>query len=484
MAKLWLMTAGLGAALLLGAAGAKVPVAQEIERQVPHDRQDVLLSYAPVVERVAPAVVNIYTRKQVAARESAMAQMFREFFGQDIPQRRRQRVLSSLGSGVIVRPDGVIVTNNHVVADADEITVALSDRREFDAEVVVADERTDLAVLRIDTDGEKLPTLAFADSETAMVGDIVLAIGNPFGLNQTVTSGIVSATARTRVGITDLNFFIQTDAAINPGNSGGALVDLQGRLLGVNSAIYSRSGQSAGIGFAVPANMVETVVRAALNEGEVVRPWIGVATQPVTRNLAASLGLDRPGGVLIDRLYPKGPAERAGLRPGDVILAVNGREVLDESALTFRVATTRPGSAAAVTILRDGRTRDIAVDVALPPERPKRDLTALDGRHPFQGVEVGNLSPRFNDELGLDPFAEGVVVVAVERRSPAGRLRWLRKGDIIRGVDGTKVDDVAELERLLDDTGSPFNYRIERDGQVADCVIADRGRRFGCQRVR
>ena len=367
-----------------------------VTRAVPESRQEVLLSYAPLVKDVAPAVVNIYTRKEVSARESSMARMFREFFGEDLPQRRRQRVLSSLGSGVIVRSNGVIVTNNHVIEEADQITVALSDRREFDAEVVVADERTDLAILRIDTEGETLPTLAFADSEAAEVGDIVLAIGNPFGLNQTVTSGIISATARTRVGITDLNFFIQTDAAINPGNSGGALVDLRGKLVGINSAIFSRSGQWAGIGFAVPANMVDTVVRAALNEGQIVRPWLGVKTQPVTRDLASSLGLDRPGGVLIDQLYPDGPADEAGLKPGDVILAVNGREVLDRSALKFRVATAKQEAGATVTVMRDGQTRDISVDLDVPPEQPERNVTQLDGRHPFQGVTVGNLSPRFN----------------------------------------------------------------------------------------
>ncbi|MGF1604976.1 MAG: Do family serine endopeptidase [Rhodothalassiaceae bacterium] len=457
---------------------------EAVTRAVPRSREQLLLSYAPLVKAAAPAVVNIYTRRLVPARESMMALMFREFFGDDLPQQQRQRVLSSLGSGVLVRADGVVVTNNHVINGADSITIALQDRREFDAEVVVADPRTDLAVLRIDTGGEVLPYLDFADSDQVEVGDIVLAMGNPFGLNHTVTSGIVSATARTRVGISDLSFFIQTDAAINPGNSGGALIDLEGRLMGINTAIFSRSGSSSGLGFAIPAVMVRSVVSAALNEGQIVRPWLGISGQSVNRDLAVGLGLDRPGGVLIDQVYPGGPADQAGIQTGDVILAVDGREVVDEAALGYRVATAETDLPVTLSLLRDDATQSIDVTLALPPEDPPRDITELEGRHPFQSVTVANLSPRFNEELGLDPLKTGVAVLRVERRSPAGRLNWVRPGDVLLAVNEQYVTTVDELEAALEQSALPFSYRMERSNQLLDCLIASGGRRFGCQPAR
>ncbi|PCI44922.1 MAG: serine protease, partial [Alphaproteobacteria bacterium] len=300
------------------------------DKKVPSSKIEVQLSYAPVVKRAAPAVVNIYTKRVVRTRSYspfANDPFFQRFFGDRLGGRPRERIQRSLGSGVIVGEDGVIVTNHHVVEGADEITVALSDRREYDAEIILDDEKADLAILRINTGGEKLPTLKFSDSDTVEVGDLVLAIGNPFGVGQTVTSGIVSALARTQVSGQDYQFFIQTDAAVNPGNSGGALIGMNGELIGINTAIFSRSGGSNGIGFAIPANMVRHVVSSALMGGELVRPWFGGGGQAVTSDIAESLGFDRPGGILVDDIYAGGPADKAGLEQGDVILSIDGKLV-------------------------------------------------------------------------------------------------------------------------------------------------------------
>src|SRR5688572_25736402 len=279
------------------------------------------------------------------------------------------RVENSLGSGVIVRADGVIVTNNHVIQGAQSLKVVLADRREFDAALVLADPRVDLAVLRINPGNERLPTLPFANTHDAQVGDLVLAIGNPFGLQQTVTSGIISALARTEVGVSDYAFFIQTDAAINRGNSGGALVDMNGALVGINSAIFSDSGGgSNGVGFAIPSEMVRRVVESAVSGGTtVVRPWLGARMQTVNAELARSLNLPRPEGVLVSELYPRSAGERAGLRNGDIILAVAGTEVRDEAAVRYQFATQRPGSRVPLTVLRNGRRMTLTANAEAPP---------------------------------------------------------------------------------------------------------------------
>jgi serine protease Do len=284
------------AAGILIACATSVSVVAEESKQVPRDAAEIQLSFAPVVKKAAPAVVNIYARQVQKAVGSSLFNdpFFRQFFGDQFGQ-PRERVRNALGSGVIVRADGLIVTNHHVVADANEIRVVLADRREFPAKLVISDEKTDLAILRIDSGGASLPVLAFRDSDELEVGDLVLAIGDPFGVGQTVTSGIISALARTQIGISDLGFFIQTDAAINPGNSGGALIGMDGRLVGINTAIFSQSGGSIGIGFAIPSNMVRVIVAAAESGGRIVRPWIGVTGQPVTPDLARGLGLERRG---------------------------------------------------------------------------------------------------------------------------------------------------------------------------------------------
>lgn len=452
-------------------------------RTVPESRSQVQLSYAPLVQDAAPAVVNIYTKKVVRSRRASMFDnpIWRRFFegrGRSMPQ---ERVQGSLGSGVIVRSSGVVITNNHVIEGADEITVVLSDRREYDAELVLADPGTDLAVLQINPEGEALPALTLADSDDILVGDIVLAIGNPFGIGQTVTSGIVSATARTRVGISDYGFFIQTDAAVNPGNSGGALVGLDGELLGINTAIYSRSGGSNGIGFAIPANMVNSVIRAALSEGELVRPWLGLKGQSVTADVARSLGLDRAGGVIIDALYPGGPAALGGLNIGDVILAVDGREVVDEGGLNFRIATKADGEAVPFAVLQNGYLKNITLKLDLPPMDPAPNETTLDGRHPFEGVTVANMNPRFNEELKLDPFDTGVVVLKINRRSPSARYGFLKPGDRVEQLNGVEVSTVDDLLEALDNGDEEYLYQVRRrSGQLQRCVIVP-NRTYRCQ---
>jgi len=433
------------------------------ERRVPESRAEVTLSYAPLVERAAPAVVNIYTERVVQRSVSPFADdpIFREFFGRGPT---RPRVEGSLGSGVIVGADGVIVTNAHVVKDAESLRVVLSDRREFDAELVLADERTDLAVLRIDAEGEALTTLDYADTRDLAVGDLVLAIGNPFGVGQTVTSGIVSATARTDVGVSDYAFFLQTDAAINPGNSGGALIDMQGRLVGVNTAIFSRSGGSNGIGFSIPAEMVRRVVDAAVNEGRIVRPWLGLKGEAVTADMADSLGLDRPVGVLVTEVYPDGPAARAGLRSGDVVTAIDGREVFDEKGLKFIAATFGTGDRAELTYRRAGSERRARVTLAPPPGATEADLVLLRGDHPFIGAEVAELSPALAEELGGDPFAKGLLVTRIMRGGYA--RRFLRPGDIIVGVNGEPVETLGDFEDALElSERRGWSAAIERNGR-------------------
>jgi serine protease Do len=453
-------------------AVAAVSPADGAEARVPQARQEITLSFAPLVKKVAPAVVNIYTKKVVQERASPFFNdpFFRQFFGNQFFGVPRQRIQNSLGSGVILSADGIIVTNNHVIDDADQITVVLSDRREFEARVLLADKRADLAVLRIETRGEKLPFLRLMDSDDLQVGDLVLAIGDPFGVGQTVTSGIVSAVARAAEGISDYSYFIQTDAAINPGNSGGALVAMDGRLAGINSAIYSRSGGSLGIGFAIPANMVARVLDAALHGGKVVRPWLGVDTQPVTNDVAASLGLKRPEGVIVRRLDPAGPAAKAGLRVGDIVIAVDGREVDDPGALRFRIASLPVGRQARLTVLRDGAQRQIAMPLEKPPEVPPRNQTRISGQNPFAGATVVNLSPAVDEEMSLDTMTRGVIVTGVETNSPAGQL-GLNAGDIIVKVDGTSIDTVATLKQTLRHQSGRWAVVIRRKGKLLSVVV-------------
>ncbi len=467
----WFRRVAFPAALLVAVAGASVGAQ---EARPPASQAEMRLSFAPLVEKAAPAVVNIYTRKIQRTRSSSPLfddPFFRRFFGEGFSLGApRERVQNSLGSGVIVRGDGLVVTNHHVIKGADEITLVLSDRREFDAELVGSDERTDLAVLRFDPGGETMPFLRLGDSDTLKVGDLVLAIGNPFGVGQTVTSGIVSALARTQVGIADLSFFIQTDAAINPGNSGGALVGMDGALVGVNSAIYSKSGGSLGIGFAIPANMVRSVIAGVTDGGRLVRPWFGAQGQGVTAEIASSLGLDRPRGVLINKVFAGGPADRAGLRVGDVVLAVNGKAVADDAALRFRIATLSVGGTAKLRAWRRGREQGLIIDLVAAPEVPPSEVTELSGAHPFSGATVANMSPALANELTMNDFDAGVIILQVRRGSAASRLRF-RAGDMVAAVNGTDVETVRHLKAVMAKPAKRWRITIRRQGKNLSRII-------------
>ena len=358
---------------------------------------------------------------------------------------------------MIVRADGVIVTNNHVVEGGQEITVALSDRREFPARVLLADPRSDLAILKIDVPaGERLEVLAIDDTGDAQVGDLVLAIGDPFGVGQTVTNGIISALDRnTDPTGTGGSAYIQTDAAINPGNSGGALVDMDGDLIGVNSFILSRSGSSSGVGFAIPASVVRRAVETAVGGGRsVVRPWLGARTQSVTPEIARSLGLARPLGALVADLWPGGPAARAGLRQGDVVIQADGKPVVDAGGLNFAVRNHRPGETLALVVQRaDGRQQSLSLRAEPPPATPARDERTLTGRNPFDGATVVNLSPAVADELGLDAFGGKGVLVSKLSRGGAMNV-GLRAGDIVRQVNGRKIESVRDLTEAVSVPGA------------------------------
>jgi serine protease Do len=444
------------------------------DKAVPAGREQLQLSYAPLVRKVAPAVVNIYSRKVVrsAPLPSLLEDpVLRRFFG-DVgpPGRPSRRVQNSLGSGVVVDASGLVVTSHHVVAGADEITVVLADRREFEARIIGSDERTDLAVLRVETGDERLPVLELRDSDAVEVGDLVLAIGNPFGVGQTVTSGIVSAVARTGVGVTDLNVFIQTDAAINPGNSGGALVDMSGGLIGINAAIFSKTGGSLGIGFAIPSNMVRTVVAGLAGGGRVVRPWLGAWGQELTADTAEALGLKRPAGLLVRQVYPGGPADRAGVRIGDVVLAIAGHDIENPEALRYRLATLAVGSEVPLRLWRRDRELSLQVTLIAPPDAPARDPVELSGRHPLSGARIADVSPALAEELGDRQYRPGVVIVEVKKGTTASRLGF-RGGDRIVGINARTIESVDDLKARLARAEARWQITVERGGRTLQWVF-------------
>lgn len=443
------------------AAPAPIAPAGSAER-VPASDAEVKLSFAPIVRKSAPAVVNVYAARQVPVRTPfAGDPFFEQFFGRGEGRTRRE---SSLGSGVIVDPAGLIVTNHHVIADAEEVRVALSDGREFDARILSNDQQADLAVLKIEAD-EPFPSIAIADSDTTQIGDLVLAIGNPFGIGQTVTNGIVSALARTHVGVNDVGYFIQTDAAINPGNSGGALVDMRGELVGVNTAIFSRTGGSNGIGFAIPSNMVRAFADAARDGRPFERPYIGAGFVAVTADMAEALGLDRPTGALVQMIRRGTPADEAGLREGDVVLSMNGFPVDNPDTLGYRLATAGLGREADLEVMAgDGKRERVRLALEAAPETPARDQRTLDGRTPFAGATVANLSPRLAGELDMPQTADGVVVTEVERNSPAARL-GLRPKDIIASLNGRDVASTEELEEDAANERGGWRIEVDRNGQ-------------------
>ena len=432
------------------------------DKRVPFGREEMELSFAPLVRETAPAVVNVYASQQVKARSPFMGDpFFEQFFGRQMPP----RVQSSLGSGVIVDPSGLVVTNYHVIRDADEVKVATSDGREFESTILLKDESLDLAVLKINSDGT-FPVIRFGDSDALEVGDLVLAIGNPFGVGQTTTSGIVSALARTHVGISDFGFFIQTDAAINPGNSGGALINMRGEVVGINTAIYSQSGGSIGIGFAIPANMARAVVQSARDgKDHFERPFVGAWFESVSPQVAEALGMDRPTGALVTEVSKAGPAERAGLRPGDVVLALNGAAIQHPDALGYRLATLAIGDEAEFRILRKGSEQTLVVALEKMPANAPGSEIVIGGRSPFAGAKVADLSPSLAQRLRLPGNTKGVAIVDVDGNSPAAGIGFQPR-DIVREVNGVEISSAETLNKVASDDTRWWRFTVERDGRM------------------
>lgn len=452
---------------LLG--GAKEP---KVERQVPPSREVVQYSFSPIVRRAAPAVVNVYVQRRVQTFSSPFASdpFFRQFFG-DAFGKPSERIQSSLGSGVIVSPEGIVVTNTHVIRGRGEaeIRVALADKREFDARVISQDDKTDITVLKIEGGDGAFPTLEFEDSDNLEVGDMVLAIGNPFGVGQTVTSGIVSALARTEVGRHEGQIFIQTDAAINPGNSGGALVDMSGKLVGINTMIFSQSGGSQGIGFAIPSNLVRLYVDGAVEGRPIERPWLGARLETVNRETADAMGLSRVAGAMVSRVWKNGPAAEAGLQLGDVIVHVDGFEVADARAVQYRLTTRGVGSTVRLDVIRNGQPQTIELPLVSAPKPDPGDVSNLAGRHPLDGARVSNILPGVADELGVDD-TEGVVVVAVRRGSTAARLGF-QPGDVIVEIGQVPVTNVSDLEGLLEGRQRMWSVAVRRADKVFNLQV-------------
>jgi Do/DeqQ family serine protease len=433
------------------------------DSRVPASQAEIELSFAPVVRRAAPAVVNIYARRIVADRLSPFADdpFFGPLFQQFGPA--QPRLQNSLGSGVILSEDGLVVSNFHVVGGARDIRVVLNDRREFEADILLSDEESDLVVLRL-RDAGGLPALELRESDGLEVGELVLAIGNPFGIGQTVTSGIVSGLARSGAATGSARgYFIQTDAAINPGNSGGALVDMNGRLVGINTSILTRSGGSNGIGFAIPANLVARFVALA-EEGATSfeRPWAGIGGQPVTADIAESIGLDRPEGFLVAELHPQSPFAEAGIEVGDVILTLDGVPVSAPQDLIYHISVAGPGTEIVVEYLRDDHQREVAVRLEAPPDDAAGAPVIVSPGLPLAGLTVADLTPRLLAEFGLPVDAEGVVVLAPGARGGRGGLQ---QGDVILAVNGRAVQSATDVAEAAAEGGRNWYFELVRQGR-------------------
>ncbi|HUX78886.1 MAG TPA: Do family serine endopeptidase [Alphaproteobacteria bacterium] len=429
-----------------------IEIRQE-SKHVPRTREEKILSFAPVIKKVAPAVVNIYAFQHANPLkvDSSLSPFmedpfFKQFFEQLHPGEGREQ--DSLGSGVIVSQDGLILTNDHVIENADEIRVVLSDKREYAAKLVVTDKKTDLALLQIQGETD-FPYLTVSSVEDLEVGDVVMAIGNPFGVGQTVTNGIVSALARSQEGISDYRSFIQTDAAINPGNSGGALVTTDGRLVGINTAIYSKSGGSMGIGFAIPTILAIPVIESVKNGGRIIRPWAGLEVAPVTIESAHALGLPRPYGVLVKGVYPDGPADKAGVKVGDFIAALNDHEISDDSAFVYQVAVSPLGKKSELTIFRKGVEKKIPIILKEPMSAKDDGSFIIKGKNPLYGAHIRTLSPALATDLGINPMKQGVVITEISDTVPARKL-GIQPGDILESINKKNVKTTKDVAHLLD----------------------------------
>ena len=451
--------------------GVSTAPADQSGRQSP-DPPPSGMGFADVLKPALPAVVNIAMSRVVKppAEPFFSDPFFRYFFGGRTPPREQRE--RGLGSGVIVRADGYILTNNHVVDEATEIKVSLADKREFRGKVVGTDPKTDIALVKIDAKG--LPTLALGDSSKIRVGDYALAIGDPFGIGETATLGIVSATGRGGLDIEDYEDFIQTDAAINPGNSGGALINTRGELIGINTAILAgENGGNQGIGFAVPVNMARYVMEQILQRGKVVRGYLGVVIQELTPNLAKGFNVPPGKGAIVSDVAPGGPAAKAGLKEGDVIEELNGEPITSANQLRLQIATMSPGTVVHLKINREGKEQDVSVKLSELPERAERAAAADQSgtKSPMRGVQVDELTPRIAPELGLRPDTKGVVIIDVAPGAPAADA-GLRPGDVIREINRQPVNSMADYLRLIRQAGNQsVVLLINRRGTTAFVVV-------------
>jgi serine protease Do len=462
--------AGLLVGLIL-ASSINIHTLSYSSPKIPKESIDVLTktgeAMASVVEAVKPAVVNISTVKTVRLRDPFFDDpFFRRFFGEPfgIPRERRQ---TGLGSGVIVDPSGYILTNNHVIRGADEIKVTLFDKREFRGKVIGTDPKTDLAVVKIDA--KDLPYIELGDSDKLKVGELVIAIGNPYGLNQTVTMGIVSATGRANVGIADYEDFIQTDAAINPGNSGGALVNAKGELVGINTAIFSTTGGYQGIGFAIPSNMAKAVMEQLIKNKKVIRGWLGVSIQALTPDMKKHFGLKEDRGVVINQIFENSPAEKAGLKEEDIILQYNGKDITDPTQLRNLVANTPPGKEVELKVFRDGKVFSVKVTIEELPQ----EVVAARGEYEnaLKGVVVQNITPEARKELQIPPRITGVIVADISEDSPA--QGYLQKGDVIMAINRTRINNTKDYQKIVSKLkeGELLLF-IYRDGQTFHLTLS------------
>jgi Do/DeqQ family serine protease len=455
----------LCAGFLLLSCG-EVSKGKEEYKQLPRTREEIVFSYAPIVKKVAPAVVNICAI-QHAKTDSPPSPLknnpfFKQFFKPLHPKKGQEK--ESLGSGVIVSKEGLVLTNYHVIENADVIQVALSDKREYIAKLIAIDKRTDLALLKIEDHGN-FSYLTVSLHEDLEVGDVVLAIGNPFGVGQTVTTGIVSALAHSQKGISDFRTFIQTDAAINPGNSGGALITTDGRLIGINTAIYSESGGSVGIGFAIPTTLAIPVIKSVKNGGRILRPWLGLDAESVTLAAAQALRLKHPFGVLVESVYPEGPADKAGLKRGDFIAAFNGHEIKDDTALEYQIAVSPIGEKAELTFFRQGKEREISILLDEPMGAKDPAPLAIQGPNPLHGSSISTLSPALALDMGFNPMKTGVVVTKVLKAGVAAKV-GVQSGDIIESINKKSIKTKEEAAHLLKKDASFWILVLHRGDQV------------------